>query len=53
MSLKHPIQLSSYEQMLELLNGGVSIWMIYGHSSPNAVDFDIGARKRQQLRRYY
>lgn len=38
-----PIQLSSYEQMLELLNGGVSIWMIYGHSSPNAVDFDIGA----------
>lgn len=37
-----PIQLSSYEQMLELLNGGVSIWMIYGHSSPNAVDFDIG-----------
>jgi hypothetical protein len=37
-----PIQLSSYEQMLELLNGGVSIWMIFGHSSPNAVDFDIG-----------
>lgn len=38
-----PIQLSSYEQMLELLNDGVSIWMIFGHSSPNAVDFDIGA----------
>lgn len=38
-----PIQLSSYEQMLDLLNGGVSIWMIFGHSSPNAVDFDIGA----------
>ncbi|MEQ1745135.1 MAG: C25 family cysteine peptidase [Saprospiraceae bacterium] len=38
-----PIQLSSYEQMLELLNGGVSVWMIFGHSSPNAVDFDIGA----------
>jgi hypothetical protein len=38
-----PIQLSSYEQMLDLLNGGVSLWMIYGHSSPNAVDFDIGS----------
>ncbi|MCK6690677.1 MAG: C25 family cysteine peptidase, partial [Thermoanaerobaculia bacterium] len=38
-----PIQLSSYEQMLDLLNGGVSLWMIFGHSSPNAVDFDIGA----------
>ncbi len=38
-----PIQLSSYEQMLDLLNGGVSVWMIFGHSSPNAVDFDIGS----------
>ncbi len=38
-----PIQLSSYEQMLELLNRGVSLWMIFGHSSPQAVDFDIGA----------
>ncbi|MCC6462630.1 MAG: hypothetical protein IT260_19335, partial [Saprospiraceae bacterium] len=37
-----PIQLSSYEQMLQLIDGGVSMWMIYGHSSPNAVDFDIG-----------
>ncbi len=38
-----PIQLSSYEQMLDLINGGVSLWMIYGHSSAFAVDFDIGA----------
>lgn len=38
-----PIQLSSYEQMLDLLNSGVSLWMIFGHSSPQAVDFDIGA----------
>ncbi len=37
-----PIQLSSYEQMLELINKGVSIWTIYGHSSAFAVDFDIG-----------
>ena len=37
-----PIQLSSYEQMLDLIDEGVSVWMIFGHSSPNAVDFDIG-----------
>jgi hypothetical protein len=37
-----PIQLSSYEQMLGLINGGVSLWTIFGHSSPFAVDFDIG-----------
>ncbi|HRI62378.1 MAG TPA: C25 family cysteine peptidase, partial [Saprospiraceae bacterium] len=38
-----PIQLSSYEQMLDLINGGVSLWSIYGHSSAFAVDFDIGS----------
>jgi Peptidase family C25 len=38
-----PIQLSGYEQILKLVNGGVSIWSIFGHSSANAVDFDIGA----------
>jgi len=38
-----PIQLSSYEQMLDLINGGVSIWTIFGHSSAFAVDFDIGS----------
>ena len=38
-----PIQQSAYEQMLGLLNEGVSVWTIFGHSSPQAVDFDIGA----------
>ena len=38
-----PIQLSSYEQMLELIDGGVSLWTIFGHSSAFAVDFDIGS----------
>ncbi len=38
-----PIQLSSYEQMLDLIDGGVSLWTIYGHSSAFAVDFDIGS----------
>lgn len=38
-----PIQLSSYKQMLDLIDGGVSLWTIYGHSSAFAVDFDIGA----------
>lgn len=37
-----PIQLSSYEQMLQLIDGGVAMWTIFGHSSPTAVDFDIG-----------
>ncbi len=37
-----PIQLSSYEQMLDLINSGISMWMIFGHSSAFAVDFDIG-----------
>lgn len=37
-----PIQLSSYEQMLDLINDGVSLWTIYGHSSAFSVDFDIG-----------
>lgn len=37
-----PIQLSSYEQIVDLIDAGVSIWMIYGHSSAFAVDFDIG-----------
>lgn len=38
-----PIQLSAFEQILDLVNGGVSMWTIFGHSSPFAVDFDIGS----------
>jgi hypothetical protein len=37
-----PVQLSAYEQLLELMNEGVSIWSIFGHSSAFTVDFDIG-----------
>lgn len=37
-----PVQISAYEQVLELLNNGVSIWSIFGHSSAFTVDFDIG-----------
>lgn len=37
-----PIQLSAFTQMLDLINDGVALWMIYGHSSAFAVDFDIG-----------
>jgi len=37
-----PIQLSAYEQLLDLINGGISVWTIFGHSSAFAVDFDIG-----------
>jgi uncharacterized protein involved in high-affinity Fe2+ transport len=38
-----PIQTSAYEQIKGLIRQGVSLWMIYGHSSTFAVDFDIGA----------
>lgn len=37
-----PIQLSAYKQLLDLINSGVSLWTIFGHSSAFAVDFDIG-----------
>ena len=37
-----PVQISAYEQVLDLLNTGVSIWSIFGHSSAFTVDFDIG-----------
>lgn len=37
-----PVQLSAYQQLLDLVNSGVSIWTIFGHSSAFAVDFDIG-----------
>jgi hypothetical protein len=37
-----PVQISAYQQLLDLTNEGVSIWSIFGHSSAFAVDFDIG-----------
>ncbi|MDX1910151.1 MAG: C25 family cysteine peptidase [Saprospiraceae bacterium] len=37
-----PVQLSAYEQLLDLMNQGVSVWSIFGHSSAFTVDFDIG-----------
>lgn len=37
-----PIQLSAYEQLLDLVNEGVAVWTIFGHSSAFAIDFDIG-----------
>ncbi|MCC6410095.1 MAG: hypothetical protein IT270_00465, partial [Saprospiraceae bacterium] len=37
-----PIQLTGYEQMQELINSGISLWTIFGHSSVTFVDYDIG-----------
>lgn len=37
-----PVQISAYEQLLDLMNDGVAIWSIFGHSSAFSVDFDIG-----------
>lgn len=38
-----PIQLSAFERVKKAVNEGLSTWMIFGHSSPFLVDFDIGA----------
>ncbi|HNE29884.1 MAG TPA: C25 family cysteine peptidase, partial [Saprospiraceae bacterium] len=38
-----PVQQSAYEKILGTVNGGVALWMIFGHSSSNAIDFDIGS----------
>jgi Peptidase family C25 len=38
-----PIQTAAHEQIRDLVRDGVSLWMIYGHSSTFAVDYDIGA----------
>jgi Peptidase family C25 len=43
-----PIQNSAYNQIQGLVRDGVGLWMIYGHSSTFAVDFDIGAASLYQ-----
>jgi len=37
-----PIQVAAFDKMLEQVNGGVSLWTIFGHSSAYFVDFEIG-----------
>ncbi len=37
-----PIQLSAFERVKNAVNEGLSTMMIFGHSSPFLVDFDIG-----------
>lgn len=37
-----PVQQSGYEKILQTVDDGVGLWMIFGHSSANAIDFDIG-----------
>lgn len=41
-SSNDPLQLTGFEQMQILVNSGVSIWTIFGHSSVTFVDYDIG-----------
>ncbi len=36
-----PIQVSNYDKIEELINNGVSLITFMGHSSPNALDFNI------------
>lgn len=37
-----PVQTSAYEQILENVNSGTAMMTIFGHSSSQVVDFDIG-----------
>ncbi len=37
-----PVQSSGYNKQQEVVNQGVSMWTIFGHSSPDVVDYDIG-----------
>ncbi|MEO6039834.1 MAG: C25 family cysteine peptidase [Saprospiraceae bacterium] len=41
-SSNDPIQVSAFERVKKAVNGGLSTWMTFGHSSPYGLDFDIG-----------
>ena len=43
-----PIQLSAFERVKNAVNGGLSTWMIFGHSSPFTLDYDIGTAESYQ-----
>lgn len=38
-----PIQQPPFDQISEATQAGISTWMIFGHSSPFVVDYDIGS----------
>lgn len=42
-SSNDPVQSSGFDKLQEVINKGVSMWLIFGHSSPNVVDYDIGS----------
>lgn len=48
-----PIQLTAFERVKQSVNEGLSTWMIFGHSSPFLVDFDIGAPENYQNKGRY
>ncbi len=37
-----PVQTSGFSKQKEEINKGAAMWLIFGHSSPNVVDYDIG-----------
>ena len=37
-----PVQTSGFNKQREEINKGAAMWLIFGHSSPNIVDYDIG-----------
>lgn len=37
-----PVQTAAFDEIKSLVNEGVSMWMVFGHSAPTVIDYDIG-----------
>lgn len=48
-----PVQSSGYSKLQEAVNQGVFNWVIFGHSSPTVVDYDIGTATGFQNNPHY
>ena len=48
-----PIQQPPFDQISEATRAGISTWMIFGHSSPFVVDYDIGSPEHFQNKGKY
>jgi hypothetical protein len=52
-SSNDPIQQTPYERVLNAVNGGISTWMIFGHSSAFGVDYEIGSVDNYKNKGHY
>jgi hypothetical protein len=48
-----PVQTSAFDELKSTVDDGVALWMVFGHSGPNIVDFDIGEPGNYQNRPKY